>query len=530
MHEPIAEPVFPDDASTVIKPRRSPWVDLGLIGAVLVSGLLGWYWYQGRQKRVEAARQEQIDQAGKQILAEARDYARQHDPAWRFADFPQRVPDVSPQQDGAALLRLAYEQWQVERPGPYVPWVPLVYHVKPNAAFFAAPSSRIAMHPDARQYLTTGAASLQACVKRVGQAVALKGGNFPVLTQAAVTSYLDLQGGGFVRLRSSLRFGLFYDDFYPYRTINGALCEAALAAWCTRQGNAWDALALSLRFSSLPRRLCPDNLEFQSHACQETLGVVEWILGQGVEAETSLHAFELQLQAQLRQSQPLHDTFITYRALADLFPDRYQARTADVTDCFGTYYEAMRENVYGSAAECIRFVTDALPHLEKPLPEFHAWFAQRVATYPGGRDFLSDQIPTMNPRRYFRTTFLASLEDCLEEYLKHQERLRITLVAVACERYRLRHQQFPSQAEQLHEVMDLAAWNDLFAKESPIHLHLYKTSFGLVVTSLAGNDLPSEGGVWENFVAMIHTGAYTRIGFRLFHPELRGKAPAEPGL
>jgi hypothetical protein len=184
----------------------------------------------------------------------------------------------------------------------------------------------------------------------------------------------------------------------------------------------------------------------------------------------------------------------------------------------------MGHNVFQATAECIRFTTEAIEKLDLPLADFHAWYAQKTDSYPGDSTY-HEPFSSMTPQRFFQVIFLPHFKTVVQDYYYHQEVLRMTLVAIACERYRLVHQRFPESTEQLRGTMSEAVWTDLFADQTPIQLRLFPTPFGRAITTPA--NAPADPQNWESRLCMKEPGYYVRIGFRLYRPELRGK-PAFP--
>jgi hypothetical protein len=176
-------------------------------------------------------------------------------------------------------------------------------------------------------------------------------------------------------------------------------------------------------------------------------------------------------------------------------------------------------------AECLRFTTEAIEKLDLPFADFYAWYSQRAASYPGEATYYSEPFSSMTPPRFFRVAFLPHLKTVVENYYHHQEALRITLAALACERYRLVYHRFPESPEQLRASMAEEAWADLFGDPSPTQLRFYSTSFGMAIT--VPENAPADSQEWESRICMNQPGYYVRLGFRLYRPELRGR-PALP--
>ena len=121
-------------------------------------------------------------------------------------------------------------------------------------------------------------------------------------------------------------------------------------------------------------------------------------------------------------------------------------------------------------AECLYFTTEAIDHLDMPLADFHSWFTQASAHFPESMTYMGlEEFPKMSVERFFRVYFHAYLEESIQKYYKHQERIRVALLALVCERYRLRHKQFPGKPEQLRSLVEDTVWNDLFAPTVMFH-------------------------------------------------------------
>jgi hypothetical protein len=275
----------------------------------------------------------------------------------------------------------------------------------------------------------------------------------------------------------------------------------------------------------LPDSPCPDNLHYAVSGCQPVFALLEWMLGQRETKETDLVALQNRLEPMLRQSRPLQTSFFCFRALADHYAELYATGKKDIKKEFGENSAGMTHNVFQGATECIRFITEAITKLDLPLADFDAWYSQKIDSYPGDATYYAEPFSSMAPRRFFRVMFLPHLKTVVEDYYYHQEVLRLTLVALACERYRLVHRQFPENSQQLRACMSEDAWADLFNDKSPIQPRLYSTPFGMVVTK--PENAPSDSEDWESRICMNRPGYYVRIGFRLYRPELRGK-PALP--
>lgn len=509
-------------------PVSSPWqtrllalLPLAVLGVV---AMILWLTSDSKQQQYHI-HQAQRDQEGQAILATARAEADAHDPHWRLIDFPKRLPNLSPEQDAAILFRQAQQEWAQK-----------AKEMSDQRQYLYSFTGISDSYPCNRQLTPNVIDELRKILKigeksraLASQAKKLTQGNFPSVGYVEVLQDLKEKRDSSMKLF----FGYVWLKNRPYDSLAGSVvtpvCGQAVLDFQEKKPGALDQLMLALHLSTLPNQPSEDILNFHSNGCGTCLLALEWMMGQRVLNEPDMLRLEKQLQSLLRLGAPLKNKFIFNRAVADYFADAYQNNVPQVKIDFWKY-PPTNDVIYRSVAECLHFTTEAIDRLDLPLADFHSWFNQASARFPEDATYQGvEEFPKMSPERFFRVYFLAYLEESIQEYYGHQERLRLALIALACERYRLRHKQFPENPEQLRSLMDNTTWNDIFAPSSPIQIHLYATSVGMVISSL--NELiknrdPQE---WDKYISMGKSLMQNRyLGFRLYRPELRGQPPLSP--
>ncbi len=101
--------------------------------------------------------------------------------------------------------------------------------------------------------------------------------------------------------------------------------------------------------------------------------------------------------------------------------------------------------------------------------------------------------------------------------IQHQARCRCAAVGIACERYRLKHNTWPSRLGDLAELIDP---NDLIDPCDGEPLRFKLLDDGAVVYSVGKNGVDDEGDVFGDF------GDPNDVGFRLWNADRRKVAPA----
>lgn len=507
-------------------PTGSPWnkklralLPLAMLG---VAATILWVTYESHQRQ-KNNQQAKLEQHGLEELAAARAMVDTHDPHWRLKDFPKRMPSLAPEQDAATFYQQAEQEWrqkteEMHKERQYmasVPWILNSYYIERPSNLL--PSETI-------KELKRTQVALEKTLHFTRQAAKLTKGNFSIPDPEEVLEKLKVKRNN----RMKLLFGYEWIKTQPEATMVNSVvapvCGQAVLDFAEEKPSAFDQLALALHLSMLPNQPGQDILMFNSSGCSFCLLVLEWMMGQRVINEQELLRLQKQLEPLLTMSAPLKNNLIFTRALADFFADAIHHDVAEARLDFWKYPPS--NNVINrSVAECLRFTTEAIDHLELPLADFHLWYSQEKARYPGDASYQGPtEFSRMSPERLFRVYFLGYIEESVQRYYNHQERIRLALIALACERYRLHHGQFPGKPEQLRTLIDDDTWSDLFTPSSPIQIQLFPTPTGLILSKFNHLIKTHDPREWEKQTSIVSDDSQNYfLGFRLYRPELRGQ-------
>jgi hypothetical protein len=253
-----------------------------------------------------------------------------------------------------------------------------------------------------------------------------------------------------------------------------------------------------------------------------TLAITEWLLGQRSFDERALANWQERLTPLLHHTLAIKNAFRLHRVLALDLAEAERTDAGDFATEFGHARFLLGTTIQYSAAEGIRRATEGIDKVDLPLREYMAWLTEIT------RRFDMDANPL---RAYPHTLYVMYL---LPKFLKtafdfvdYQQRLRLGLVGLACERYRLRFHKFPDRPEQLRELLGPVVFEEVLGTNAPVKIYFYPTPFGMVLTIFAGNAIPENPSDWEERVCMNDQGTRILLGFRLYHPDQRGE-PAVP--
>ncbi len=326
-------------------------------------------------------------------------------------------------------------------------------------------------------------------------------------------------------------FPIVTDWKSPASPVNSAFArmveaqrQRAILEWIAGSPSAWNHLAIAQHLISIYDEPSISSLVLHNSGHQRLLIALEWMLGQREPSDADMGSFMQRLGAELKNNSPIKNSFRWHRAFTDKLLRDYRNDDPELKKTLGVLRYVMGTTLYCSVAECIRTSTEGIDKANLPLADFLSWFEQSLARFSDRpSDFLGSY-----PYTFYCIYLLPRIKKTIHDYYEHQERLRLAIAALACERYRLRHQRFPKNPQDLQSILGQELWDDLFGPKTFFKLYLHQTTIGMVVTSLDSEKGPEDPKDWETRVSM--QGPYAsniKMGFRLYQPALRGK-PAAP--
>jgi hypothetical protein len=439
-------------------------------------------------------------------LEQAKAIADAQDPLWRLTDFPARVPHVPAEKDAALVIRQAASKLPIPNPGLSLGELNMVLRGQdPRLTLFtliprATPCNR-RLHPFWLDQLQRGVAAAQACREIVAPVAFFKQGSFTVVSDPH-KQFLAPDYEKIVRVGESIR-------------------QQALMEGIARKESVWDSLALALHIQMLPDEPSLSNLQLHCNSLARVLIISEWILGQRSFADKDLARWQERLTPLLHNTAGIKNAFRLHRVLAMDLATSERTSSSDFKKEFGYARFLLGTAIQYGAAEGIRLATEGIDKVDRPLKDYVAWLNDLLKRY-GNVNPLS-----VYPYTLYVMYFLPKFTKTALDYLDYQQRLRVGLVALACERYRLRFQKFPDQAEQLHEFFEPTVFEELLGANAPVKIYFYPTPFGMALTIYSGDALPKNPQELEERVCMNDQGTNILLGFRLYHPDQRGE-PAAP--
>jgi hypothetical protein len=167
-------------------------------------------------------------------------------------------------------------------------------------------------------------------------------------------------------------------------------------------------------------------------------------------------------------------------------------------------------------------------HYRAHLPADHAMFLQlttqyveyaRLPIHEQPKYFTALLIPEKDPRRILSRLFLPAAEKVANGYWRATAEARCTVIGIACERFRQKHNRWPETLAELVPAFLPAVPLDPFTAEP---LRYVKLKEGGVVFSV-GKDLRGDGGTLD----APDSPPNTHARFRLWNPDRR-RLPALP--
>jgi hypothetical protein len=445
--------------------------------------------------------------SGSRELEQAKALADAQDPLWRIADFPLRVPKVPREQDAALVMRQAASKFPKENPGLSLGELNMVLRGQdPRLTLFtmtqrAAPCNR-RLHPFWLDKVQKGQAATQACRESLKPLAGFKAGSFATVSDPIKQ--------------------IFAPEYETIVPVAETIRQEALVDGIAGKDSAWEKLALALHLQMLPDEPSLSNLQLHFNGLARTLVITEWLLGQRSFAEKDLARWQERLTSLLRHTLPMKNAFRFHRVLAMDLADAQRTDAGDFKTEFGYARFLLGTTIQYSAAEGIRLATEGIEKVDLPLRDYISWLNEIM------RRFDIDGNPLRAyPYTLYVMYLLPKFTRTALDFIEYQQRLRLGLVGLACERYRLRSQKFPAQPEQLRDLFAPAVYEELLGANAPVKIYFYQTPFGMVLTIFGGSLVPEDPQDWEERVCMNDQGTRILLGFRLYNPDQRGE-PAAP--
>jgi hypothetical protein len=477
------------------RPRRPRWMRwlfwMSLVFLALL--VVGFIWHL---------------QSGSRELQKAYALADAQDPLWRMSDFNKRVPQLLADQDAALVVRESAATLPKPWPGLPLGEINMVLRGQDprvtvsTMAEKASPGNR-RLHPLWLEQLAKARQGTALCRQKGKPLANLTQGSFGVV--------------------SDMRKQFFAPDYEAVIQVGEAFRQEALLEGIEGKPSSWEQLWLALHIDMLPDEPSISNLQLNTNGLARTLGVTEWLLGQHAFADADLARWQEQLAPLLRNSSPLKNALRSQRVLAMELAEMQRTDSSDFKKEFGYARFLLGSTIQYSAAEGVKLTTQGIDQADHSLRDLVDWTNQVSIRFG---DQISENPIKTYPYTIYTMYLLPRLKKIIGDYIDYQQRIRIGLVALAAERYRLKTQKMPEKPEQLKEFFEPAVAEELLGPHAIVKLFFYPTPFGLVITLYDGNVVPEDPQEWEERVCMNDQGTRILVGFRLYHGKERGLAAA----